>query len=291
MTLTGIFRSVSIRKLAAGLFRSGRLAVSGLAICTLVFSGLLAGVGRADSSGGVSIATANVPGAVMGLNSAAVTADGWYGIVAQYGGAAGASVEAFDLSNPGGGPVTALNLNPYDYPTNIQVDANDIVSFRATQWSAPDPITGAQVASEVLIFVQLDTVQNGLLQSGVANFDKDSIVTIPIPAVSGFPSGTVPVSIAVGNKGTVLYTNGDSVCTANAVQGRMSSVQILPDSSFVPLNSNSPSADFSAITAVTVDRATDIVSVTVNERKAGQNSFQIWFFQLDENSADSTYGK
>ncbi|HEY6332508.1 MAG TPA: hypothetical protein VI756_24500, partial [Blastocatellia bacterium] len=201
MKLAGISHCRLERRVIGRTVSRARRAICFITMCSLVFGCFWTAVGRAQSSSGISISTAAVPGAVPGLNGAVVTGDGQYGIVTQYDPVAGAtSLEAFDLSNPGNGPLTTLNLDPlFEYPTNLQVDQGDIVSFRATQWSTPDPVTGDQTASEVLIFVQLDTPDNGLAQNGRVRLDRRSIVTIPINPVSGFDSGTVPVSLAVGN--------------------------------------------------------------------------------------------
>ncbi|HYL98593.1 MAG TPA: hypothetical protein VEZ90_06530, partial [Blastocatellia bacterium] len=144
---------------------------------------------------------------------------------------------------------------------------------------------GSVPSSEVINYYQLQA------SSSKVHLLSSSLVTFNIDTVPGGDPSYTPTQFGVGGQGKVLvYTNGASIFSVSLDQGYKYQVDLVPLSSYQPqVDPNDSTGDFDEITSLSLDPSTDIITIGISGRSAGQNFSQLYFYKLNED-AGSAFG-
>ncbi|HKF57212.1 MAG TPA: hypothetical protein VKJ45_17260 [Blastocatellia bacterium] len=157
------------------------------------------------------------------------------------------------------------------YPTHLIVSSDNFAFVRAT---SIDQRT--EKPTEGIAFAQINADQNGKIS---APFQYGGF--FPITPVGATDPALMPTSFGLSNNGQyVCFTDGAQVLIADRILGNTYTIPIVTD--YVPMPPDDDGTpDFYSITSVNVD-STNVVSVTVNGRRNGQNFSQLYFYLLLE---------
>ena len=262
--------------------KTKRLLVPSVVLAGLISCFTLVSFSDSPAAGVSSVSTVGLGGMSSQLNTVGFALGGRYALVAPYAPVNGDDnhfLYIVDTQNPGAPPIRK-NLNFCFYPSNLIVTPQNGAFVRATCAGSPD---GSVAPGEVINYYQLQTANNKVRLLG------SSLLTFYIPPVPGRDPAFTPTSFGIGNQSKVLiYTNGASIFSASLDQGYNYQVDIVPLSSYQPqVDPNDPTADFDEITGLSVDQATDIVTVTVTGRLQGQNFSQLYFYRVNEGAGSA----
>jgi hypothetical protein len=264
-------------------FGAGRVAAAAIIGLLIVFAAVPISRPRAENLSAVGVDRVQVAGLTSAQNNVAYALEGRYAVVSPF--APSSSDDSAPLDNhflylvdmQGSHSVTLCDLNdPVTgasriYPAHLVVSSDNFAFVRAT---SIDQRT--QTATEGIAFAQINTDQSGKVS---APFQYGGF--FPIDPIGDTDSSLMPTSFGLSKNGQfVCYSDGASLFIADRIQGNKYTIPIVTD--YIPMQpEDDGTSDYYSITNVTVD-PTNVISVTVNGRRSGQNFSQLYFYLLLE---------